>query len=620
MKFAPTFSIFLISLTLTATAESIGQFEIPSRNLIELELLPDSTCADSWASYALINMMEGRSDWCYYALEMGERCNDFSEDIYRVRASYEWLRGNRELAIGQLSNLPGNYKGRLINIAYLQENGNIDIASQLLDELDAEGYFCSDAAELLTARQLRLTGNTAEASVCIQEILNRSEVHPLMHNVACLEAFLYCGVDFPPGVLQDCLNSDMTVFGGVHLLPLLEMLEETPPLDAQTLFLVCELLCILDRKEEAVQYLSSIPGSDISGSSEIYLIEILIDLDRLDDAMNIADRILFENPVDCQALELRGTLLLMGGKYEEAYYQMGNAAFETGSVQCTALQGLSAEMVGYQKLAFEKYAEVLRLSPDSIVLINRNRENISGTDPLELIQRSSAEPFSDYSFSGFSGGLGFSYYDNAGEYESRYISANTDLVYRYGLYGSNVNSEYRYSLNRWSGSDDSYNKMTASLAGQNYSSRRFYQELMIDWERSRYSQDRNRYEAVLGTGYMMEPLHNLKVTGFLGLGRSEETVDSESNDNWITVQELEFALRGDAIGCVVPRLVISGVSVINMEIHTGYELSLFARLSLNTGGPFTLSVGSNADQSYQSALNYYSARRNSFISLDIDYK
>ncbi len=592
---------------------------IPVLNRTELELYSDSTSSQNWSSYSLALLIRGWPEKARYALERADRCDNPSPIMYRALATCSWLKGNTQESIEYLTQYPSDIYTDIALVAYLQENNDLTEADRLISDIHSQNSLQRGLVSLLNSRQLRLTGNMQQAFTLLDTALRSVRTPDILRSMYKLEMLLYHDRDMPDLDYIDCVKTDIALTGGVYIDPLLSHINEFSS-DFETLLLKSRILSILCRHREAEEIIPSSRGSVIYPELALWHIELLIHLDRMNEAMDEVLALLEQDSTNSRALQQQGILLMRGGRYNEAFLEMQKAWNRTGSPGCVALQGLAAEFAGHTKLAFETYTTLVSLNADSIILINRNRDLVLNIDLQKLLDSEGNESFTDHRYSGLSGNASLSYYNNTGEYENRNFSVKANIIYKYGLYGSNITASGKYTLNRWPESESEYTSIMTSLSVNNYSTRRFFQQLLMTWEKRDYSTDRNRFEATAGLGYRFDPFSKLQCTGYMGFGRSEERLDSEIDDHWIVVPELKLRLRGSSFLSVIPFIELSGEAAYNLDSSEGYELTLSALIDLLSNGLYSFSLGYDASQSYQPQTDYYFINRCTYIMLTLRFE
>lgn len=592
---------------------------IPTLNHAELELLSDSSSSSNWAMYGLVQLEMGWPQKTKYALERADQCETPSPIMFRLHATYSWLQGDVQRALEYLAKDSTDFYSQVILTVYLQENYDLIEADSIISYMYPQCQFQQELVSFLTARQLRFNGNPNHARELLDEIV-QADTTGILRTLSYIELLLNHEAEETDIPLISCIKADLNLLGGVYLDPLLSYLNKFR-MDSKALLARSIILSILDQHNEAAQLIPSNKDTLISPELSLWRIELLLHLDKLNEAMDEVTTILLQDSSNSRAFELKGIILMRGERYTEAFHLMQEAWVRTGSYGCIALQGLAAELTGNSRLAVECYSILLGCHADSIVLINRCRDIVLNNDSQSYIYFEDAS-FADNSSSDLYGNARLRYYDNVGEYNNRSFSLSTNLYYRYGLYGSNIAASGRYTLKRWPDSDRDYTLLTTSLAASNYSTSRFFQRYILDWEKRRFSIDRNRFDVIAGLGYRFTPIHSLEFTPFLGFGRSQERLNPDvgETDHWIVVSEMRVEFRGSTILSVVPCIELSGQATINLDKLTGYELTMSALIDLFSHGFYSFSLGYETEQSYLPESDYYCMNRCTYIMITLKFE
>lgn len=268
---------------------------ISSLSSSELQLYSDSTSASNWNSYGLTLLIHGWPQMAGVSLERARRCEEHTHShlSHRALAAYYNSQGNTQQAVEELSPIPSDTYTQVMLAFLLQESSNLVRSDSLIKTITWDNSTLHGLEPLLSARQLRLSGYTEEASLVLQNSLLADSITEMVRDLYYLELLQTDGLNYSttPESFIRCINADLVLSGGVYLAPLLSFLETLSDNPA-ALLARSRILSIFNRHEEAMEIIP--PGSDCLISVELSLrkIELLIHLDMLNEAMDEVNELL----------------------------------------------------------------------------------------------------------------------------------------------------------------------------------------------------------------------------------------------------------------------------------------------------------------------------------------
>ncbi len=608
----PYICIMIASIAFGSESDTRWGYSIA---MSELEVFSDSSSVAAWTKYANSLFVHG---WICRAGEVFEIALSIDPDnsmLVRTAAAYFNTTGQSRRAVELLSACSSDSLVQIMLVCLLQSTGFIDQAAAHIDFLlETPDDFLPGIHGLLSARQARLTGNILISETVLDSIwfFCDEDILPL---IAMEDALCNGRLDrLSEEDLHKFIESDITYTGGVYLNSLLGYIESTESMSSDIL---STLLLLTGMHEQAAVILSS---NSASLPQKLIAAEIYIHCNMFSRAEVLIGDALLQEPDNLQAIYLHGMLLLRSNNNAQAFTVLDNlpdSAFHPG---CIALKGLAAERLGNTTLAVEIYSQLLGMSADSIIVINRNRDAVLHPYLLDSFQdrNRQARHLSSIESSNLHGNLSLYFNDCSGEYSYSNLSVNSNILYRWGLYNSNLSFASRYSFNKWPNTSDNSSQLSSSLTAVNYSSFDFSQmvKFAADFRRSDSSSSRNSFQATGSVGYNLTPMSDFLVIPYIGLGKIYDYYDDDAmnRDHWIIRPQFTIRFAGDVLSSFLPVAEISLVYNSNLD-SVGYDYSLSGSINFYRWNRVSVGVGYNIDKSIQPESNYTFRDRSYYVSM-----
>ena len=550
----------LFLLGFAAVGTSAADFGLLSLNASEVQLRRDSTYAQGWADYGMALLVRGERG-AEPALEEALELDGRNAAALRGQAIIAALDGDYSKSLEILEDAGDDTWTLVLRASLLEENGQSDNAAGVLEELAGRSL-----PEQLW-RMLRY--------VRVEEEARTDSLVGLLADLA--ESLNVAGDGLDP-----LATVDIAFFAGINSQSVFGSYESRGDRLA-----LSRALWAYRKRGEAISELAE-SGVRLGCDERIWLARMLLLEGRLHDAMGVMD----EFPSDSlsgEALELRGLLLLRGGKYEEAYRLIQDADSCLIDDRCLAVMGLAAEMAREYPLALEAYCPIFQGCPDSIVVVNRLRNTVYSRTGYATEE----ERFQVGQLKPIQGTLRVSYSEQEGDLDQSSFSLSGQLSYRYGLYGSRLNASARYSSNRWPESDSKYITKRGQLRWMNFTTSNFYQQGRLEWEDTQTSYDRVRFETSIGAGYtfIFEDLHS-SCRPYAGFGRVVNNWnDTEKSEGDLALlPEFGASWSGISISRYLPNIDLGIAYTQYLEDWDSHELDIGMSASFSVNSNLFLSV------------------------------
>lgn len=512
----------LVLIIVFANSLAFEEEFIPSLCRTELNLLDDSTNAYAWGQYGLSLLFLG-SNCSGRALQTCALLGNSQEGI-RGNASLAIQDGEIDTALEMLSLDSSDVFVKIMQCAILQKTGKTEESDSLLS-LIAAASPPAGTEELLLIRQARLIGQDQFADSIAY---SAGSMHGMFADIIALDYYVSSQPAVPekPDQIIAGIRADAILTGSVYLDQVISLVSRDSVIQANPFFAARIHYLAGDRRESSL-IMDSVPFDRKTHEELVFQADLLLQLDHLNKAESVVTQALSKYPESSELLGILGFILLKGGKYQELYYRMDDAVCLTGSPECMALMGLSAEMAGEFVQAVSGYAPLLDMSADSVVLINRTRNRLR-SDLLHLPYNSSSSgtPWQNPG-AGLRMNFSLGYFKSTGTYPQESISLTSKLTYRYGLYRSNLSLSARYSENTWPGAENKLRRLKTSASLTNFTSRNFFQSLEFNREESRSETRRWKFETIVGCGFSKNIGPSLMITPSVGVGRIINQWDDE---------------------------------------------------------------------------------------------
>ena len=569
-----------------------------SLSVSELNLLSDSTEAAYWSDYgwALWELGDPKADWAFKkAIHIDPGC----QESIRGLGSMASVSEGYDIALGYLDN-EGLYDtlSLVMKTAVLQHTGYLLESEELLDEIGnpvSSSY--SGLFTLLRLRQSRLT--CSPDSVVQDFFVSLDEYEPSgLRNLVKLELILLGNTEelLSSRDLLEAMSFDRLYFGGVYQdVNLSSICSDWSP----ELVLQSRLARLAGDPESAFECGSS----TFSEEDKVWIVELLLQLDRLDSAMELVDEVLQADSSAVDAWRLKGLLLLRSYQYYEAFETMQIAMRKTEEAyECCIVAGLAAELAGETKLAIEYYAPVLAASSDSIVLINRERELVWDEDlnyNFDYVERYN---FQTTDRSWLDGSFSVRYSGSTGEVEQNQLGVSASAMHVYGLFGSYISTNIDYSLQKWPGSSGMQEIGSVSVRARHRNSGHYYGSIEAVWEQRRYDVNRWKLEMSSCAGRWFQPFTPFVFEIDAGIGRviNKWNIEGNYTANWIALTGLAATLKGQMLTNYLPRISVSVDYQQQLDNLSRYDI--YGKVNIDYYPARFLSIGVGYSTEYLSAI------------------
>jgi len=593
--------LFLLTcLVYTAEADGTNYYSL---SVSEVNLLADSTDASNWSDYgwALWELGDPKADWAFgRALYLDSGC----QESRRGLASIESVKGEYSTALDYLAeSVPSDTLSIVMKTAILQNTGNLLESDEILSEMaDSGAGSYSGLFSFLRLRQSRLTVTPPDGVQEDPEYLSDSCCPSGLRQLVKLELILQGNTEdvMSSGDVLEAMSFDRLFFGGVYQdIPLSDICSSS----SSEIILPARIVFLTGDPAGAFELLTDYDSSSFSLQDKVWTAEILIQLDKLDSAMELVDEVIQADSSFTDAWRLKGLLLLRSYQYYEAFETMQSALAKTDrAYECSVFAGIAAELAGEVKLAVECYAPVLAASSDSIVLINRERELVLNKDLNYNFAYEERETFQTTDRSWLNGSLLMTYSGSTGEVEQNQFSFAANAFHEYGMFGSNISASIKYSLEKWPGSSGRQEIGSASVCVLHSFSSRFYGSVEAALEQRRYDVNRWKLEISSSAGRWFQPVTPLVLDIDAGIGRTVNKWDIEGNytTDWIALASLSTTLKGQMIANYLPSIHASIDFQQQLDNLSRYDI--WGNLNISYYPASFLSVGAGWSTEYLSAI------------------
>lgn len=591
--------LLLISIPFVAEANGI---HIQSLSISELNLLSDSTDTSNWSDYgwALWELGDPKADWAFSrALYLDSGC----QESIRGLASMESVNGEYSTALDYLDeNEPSDTLCVVLKTAILQHTSNLLESEDLLSKIvssDSGSY--SGLFSLLRLRQARLTCPPDRVLQDIDFSFETFEPSGL-RQLYKLELILQGNTEelMSSSDILEALSFDRLYFGGVYQNISLSSICSTW---SSEITLPARIILLTGDPDSAFELLPEYDSPAFSLGDRVWTAELLLQLDRLDSAIELVDEVLRADSSSVDAWRLKGLILLRSYQYYEAFETMQIALRKTDrAYECCVVAGLAAELAFETKLAVEHYAPVLALSSDSIVLINRERELVLDEDLNYNFAYAERETFQTTDRSWLNGSFLMTYSGSTGEVEQNQFGLAASAFHKYGMFGSNISASINYSLQKWPGSSGRQEITSASVCALHSYSSRFYSSVEVAWEQRRYDVNRWKLEISSSAGRWFQPVTPFVLDIDAGIGRTVNKWDTEGNytANWIALASISATLKGQMIANYLPQIQASIDFQQQLDNLSRYDI--WGNLNISYYPASYLSIGAGYCTEYLSAI------------------
>ena len=585
--------VILITMAIFASCLASERNTSISLSVAELELMADSTDATLWGRYGLSLLSLG-DPLAYLAFQTSSYLGDSPQGL-RGRASLKIQSGEVDSALEILLEDSSDVFVRIMQCCIYQYSKRSVESTELID-LMTDVSLPEGAFELLLMRQARLSGQDTVADSISALLTNLNNSYS---DIAFLDGFFQgtslSSVD-TVRIIRG-LRADAVITGSVYFNQAVEMALSG---ETSTAF-SAEILSIAGRQEQAESVLAGTAVNEQSLEEQILYANTLMALGDLSKTESVLEAALLQHPESGILLGTLGHVQLKGGRYQEAYSLMQRAVEQTGSPKCMAIMGLAAELAGEFPVAVIAYSQLLDMSADSVVLINRIRNSL-----LDESLRPACIPTNSNQWqnpgSGLRMNLSLSYFRSTGVYPQKSISVRSRNSYRYGLYNSRLSLSGSYSENSWPGGAYKLKRFSTSFDIMNYSTRNLFETLEVSMEQSREATRRWKLQAIVGCGYRITIGSSLSVVPSLGAGRIINKWDDDlfQKDAYVYAPSMGITISNLFRGAINPTLTLRFDSSCDIFDPKQYEIGASATISAAISR--LLSISYSYSTEYQSIV------------------
>lgn len=577
------------------SAHSQAQAYIPLYSLreAEIQLLEDSSDAEKWADYgwSLLKEVDSAADWAFRrAFHEDALCSSACRGLAAVEAA----NGNHLGAIAYLESCSEeDTLSSVMIISILQYTGETAEADSILSLLEMEDHQSwAGYVNLLKARQARLHGDSSSADHQLQLILSDSTLTDF-HPICKIERSILtdCWTEIRMESMPDVIEFDLLFLGCVYLDLIQKSVGMGCPSDQ---LLHAKIERIRGNYDSVISIVSSLVQEDLPLTEKVWIAYCLAEDDRYAEAMEITDALLEEDSSLTSAWCLKAVLLLRNRMNYEAYNIMDQALPLTDfAPECMALRGLAAEFSGEGRLTAESFAPLLNLSSDSVVLINRMRSFVYDEDLNYNFDYENYDDFSASERNWISGSFNLNYSNSTGEIEQSNFGLSTDIRHYYGLYGSHINASAGYSRQKWPGSTETRETVSALISFIHHNRYLYYSSVQASWNLNKYDISRWKIGLSASLGRTFELLTSLDFSLELGAGRQLNRWDSdgEYEASWIGRGFLSSYFSGRMYQNYLPDLSLSFSITQDLTNLSRYDIYGSADLSFSLSRLLSLSTG-----------------------------
>ncbi len=585
--------IVLVTMIIFGNCLASGDNIYMPLSVAELELMADSTDATSWGRYglSLLNRGDPLAD---LAFQTCSYLGDSPEGL-RGRASLKVQSGEVDSALEILSADSSDVFVRIMQCCIYQYSERSAEANELLQFMTDESL-PEGAIELLLIRQARLSRHDTVADSIAGILTNLNNPYA---DIAFLDGFLQGAALSNVDTIRVIrgLRADAVLTGSVYFGQAVEIALSG---EMSTAF-SAEMLSVVGRGDQAEKVLAETAVNEQSLQEQILYANTLMAMGDLSNAESVLETALLQHPESGILLGILGHVQLKGGKYREAYSLMQTAVEQTGSPKCMAIMGLAAELAGEFPLAVTAYSQLLDMSADSVVLINRIRNSL-----LDESLRPACIPTSSNQWqnpgSGLRMNVSLSYFKSTGIYPQESISVRNRNSYRYGLYNSHLSLSGSYSENSWPGGSYKLKSFSTSFDIMNYSTRNLFETLEVTMEQSREATRRWKFQAIVGCGYKITVGSSLSIIPSLGAGRIINKWDDDlfQKDAYVYAPGLGLTISNLFRGTINPTFTFRVESSCDIFDPEQYEVD--ARATISAAISRLLSISYSYSQEYQAIV------------------